>query len=310
MARGGPGARSAVYPLGQAFFEPRRLDRGAHPSATPTSRSPGSRRASAASRPRARGSGPALPPTETTAGRSRGKWRKAPRPRAAGSPRGGITPVRGAARGHLPDRALHGEQHAELARMGGRRRRRSGPSACSRVRRPRRAAARSSRPATRGRSTGAVRMPSAVSGRQWPAESPAKKDPVLDCPRAAGGGSSCPGSRSPAGRDHGRAATVGSLTWLARARRSRPRPGSSSPAGKLHEVARANRSPASIHSSELPARSPAGAPPGPANRRAVRRLDRARRWTAPGASRGAVPRFRGGAQLAAVGLNRVSPSVP
>ena len=37
-------------------------------------------------------------------------------------------------------------------------------------------------------------MPSAVSGRQWPAESPAKKTSSVDGARAACAGSSCPGS--------------------------------------------------------------------------------------------------------------------
>ena len=82
---------------------------------------------------------------------------------------------RGAAGRDLADRPLHGQQPAEFARVGVGEGARSARAPARGVRRPS-STARSSRPQASPKYS-AVRMPSAVSGRQCPAESPTKKTP-------------------------------------------------------------------------------------------------------------------------------------
>ena len=63
-------------------------------------------------------------------------------------------------------------------------------------------------------------MPSAVSGRQWPARVAGEEHAVLGRPGAAGAGSSCPGSRPAAAPTSSTSRSVGCLTWIVRVERA------------------------------------------------------------------------------------------
>ena len=114
--------------------------------------------------------------------------------------------------------------------------------------------ARAARARRRGRSRARCGCPRPSVGRQWPALSPTKKTPSSIGRRAAGGGSSCPGSARLATSRSSARRTVGSLTWSRGSNEPTPTR-SSSPAGNDQRVAGAARSARSIHSS----RSVAGA---------------------------------------------------